>query len=57
MPEYVVKKAIAQKAHKHGFNVSGAAYDALDKMIQSVIEGATKRAKANKRKTIMPHDF
>lgn len=53
----IVKKAVAAKAHKMGFNVSGAAYQAVDDAVEAIITKATHRAKANKRKTLMPHDF
>ncbi len=57
MVKFIVKKAVAEKAHKHGFMVSSAAYNAIDEMVEKFIDKAGKRAKANKRKTIMPHDF
>jgi len=53
----IVKKQVAAKAHKMGFNVSGGAYQALDDKVEELITKATHRAKANKRKTLMPHDF
>ena len=53
----IVKKQVAAKAHKMGFNVSGGAYQALDDKVEELITRATHRARANKRKTLMPHDF
>jgi histone H3/H4 len=53
----IVKKQVAAKAHKMGFQFSGASYQALDDLVEEAITKATHRAKANKRKTIMPHDF
>ncbi|MFX1300108.1 MAG: DUF1931 domain-containing protein [Promethearchaeota archaeon] len=53
----IVKKAIAQKAHKMGFQVSAAAYQTIDDKVEKLVTEATHRAKANKRKTLMPHDF
>jgi histone H3/H4 len=53
----IVKKAIAAKAHKMGFNVSGDAYQAIDDAVEAIITKATHRAKANKRKTLMAYDF
>jgi histone H3/H4 len=57
MVKFIVKKAVAKKAHAHGFMVSSMSYQALDDKVNMLIEKAGKRAKANKRKTIMPHDF
>ncbi|MFX0169917.1 MAG: DUF1931 domain-containing protein [Candidatus Hodarchaeota archaeon] len=57
MADFITKKAVAKKAHKHGFQVSAASYEALDKKVSMLIEKAGARAKANKRKTIMEHDF
>jgi histone H3/H4 len=53
----IVKKAIANKAHKMGFQMSAASYQAIDDIVEQIITKATHRAKANKRKTLMPHDF
>jgi histone H3/H4 len=53
----IVKKAIAKKAHSMGFQVSAGAYQAIDDMVEKIVTKATHRAKANKRKTLMPHDF
>jgi histone H3/H4 len=53
----IVKKAVAAKAHKMGFNVSADAYAAVDEIVEKAITKATHRAKANKRKTLMAYDF
>ena len=53
----IVKKTIAAKAHKMGFQMSAASYQAIDDAVEAMITKATHRAKANKRKTLMPHDF
>lgn len=53
----IVKKAIAAKAHQMGFQMSAASYQAIDDAVEKLITKATHRAKANKRKTLMPHDF
>jgi histone H3/H4 len=53
----IVKKAVAAKAHKMGFNVSADAYEAVDEIVEAAITKATHRAKANKRKTLMAYDF
>ena len=57
MGDFCVKKAIADYSHRMGFNVSGASYKAVNAIVEKVLEKAAKRAKANKRKTLMPHDF
>ena len=52
---------IASKAKaalkKSGCNVSGDAMDGLNGWAYWLIEQAAKRAKANGRKTVRPHDF
>ena len=40
-----------------GMNVAGSVADALDNKVQEILKGAVERAKANKRKTIMPQDI
>lgn len=47
-------KALMKKA---GCNTSGDALEGLNGVIYWYIEQATKRAKANGRKTVRPHDF
>jgi len=57
MPDFCVKKAVSDFVHKQGLNIASDAYAAINKAIEEMIEAAAKRAKANKRKTIMAHDF
>ena len=38
-------------------NVAGDFADALSKKVEAMIKEAEKRADANKRKTLMPHDI
>lgn len=57
MADFVVKKAVSDYAHKKDCNVSGDAYTHLNNAVQAIIDAAIKRAKANKRKTLMGHDF
>ena len=40
-----------------GCNTSGDALEGLNAVVAWYIEQATKRAKANGRKTVRPHDF
>jgi histone H3/H4 len=52
---------IASKAKnalkRAGCNTSGDAFEALNGYVYWLIEQAAKRAKANGRKTVRPHDF
>ena len=54
---YVVKKAIQDYAKKNNVQVSGDFYGALDKKIETILDGAAKRTKDNKRKTLKPYDL
>ena len=47
-------KAVIKKS---GCNTAGDAFDGLNGWIYWLIEQATKRAKANGRKTVRAHDF
>ena len=47
-------KAVLKKA---GCNVAGDALDGLNGLVYWYLEQAAKRAKANGRKTVRPHDF
>ncbi len=40
-----------------GMNVSGGVADALEKKVEQILKDAVERAKANKRKTVMPQDI
>lgn len=57
MADYIVKKAVALKVRELQHQLAKASVDTLDKKVEKLIEDAAKRAKANKRKTLMPHDF
>jgi len=57
MPDFCVKKAVADYVHGKDLNIASDAYEALNKVIENLINAAAKRAKANKRKTIMGYDF
>lgn len=47
-------KGVLKKA---GCNTSGDAFDGLNGWVYWLLEQAAKRAKANGRKTVRPHDF
>jgi histone H3/H4 len=49
------KTKAALKAH--GVNVAGDALDGLNGVVHWYIDQAAKRAAANGRKTVRPHDF
>ncbi len=49
------KTRAALKAN--GVNVGGGALDALNEVVHWYIDQASKRAAANRRKTVRPHDF
>ena len=54
---YVVKKAVQDYAKKNNVQVSGDFYGALDKKIETLLNGAAARTKDNKRKTLKPYDL
>ena len=54
---YVVKKAVQDYAKKKNVQVSGDFYDALDKKIEKILDGAASRTKENKRKTLKGYDL
>ena len=41
----------------YGYNVASDAIDGLNALVHKYIDQAAKRAEANGRKTIRPHDF
>jgi histone H3/H4 len=41
---------------KNGLRTSTSFYDSLDKAVEALLEAAVKRAKANKRQTVMAQD-
>ncbi|MFX1563059.1 MAG: DUF1931 domain-containing protein [Promethearchaeota archaeon] len=57
MADYVVKKAVGDLVRKLGHQLAKASIEVIDKEVEEMIKNAAKRAKANKRKTIMPQDF
>jgi histone H3/H4 len=57
MADYIVKKAVALLVRELKHQLAKASIDVLDKEVERLVKEAAKRAKANKRKTIMPHDF
>jgi len=57
MADYVVKKAVGDLVRKLGNQLAKASIAVIDKEVEEMIKNASRRAKANKRKTIMPQDF
>lgn len=53
----VYASRIKELAKKYDMRMSGDSPDALNAKIEAMVEAAAKRAKENKRKTIMPFDF
>lgn len=53
----VVSSKVKAAIKKAKCNTSGDALDGLNNWIYWLIEDATKRAKANGRKTVRKHDF
>jgi hypothetical protein len=56
MSEMIISKSRTKAASKE-CNVSGEFYDALDERVREMIAAAEKRAIANGRKTLRPHDL
>ena len=54
---YVVQSKVRALAKKKGFRFSGEALDALSKLVESTVQAAGVRAKANKRQTIKASDI
>ena len=52
----MVVKSMVRKAAR-GYRISPAFFKQLDKVVKELIVKATKRAKANKRKTLRPEDL
>ena len=50
--KYNIKKALPKK-----MRVAGNVGDALNKLVQDVLNKAAQRAKANKRRTVMVQDL
>jgi histone H3/H4 len=55
--DYVVKKAVQDFARANDMMVGSDSYDAINKGIHAMLEGAAERAKSNKRKTLKAYDF
>jgi hypothetical protein len=53
----VVGSKVKAELKKMGCNTAGDALDGLNGWVHWLIEQAAKRAKANGRKTVRPHDF
>jgi histone H3/H4 len=56
MADMIISKS-RTKASVRDCNVSGEFYGALDKRVRDIIKQAEKRALANGRKTVRPHDL
>ena len=55
MPALTVKSAVRKVAK--GYRISPQFFKALDNAVKELIVKATKRAKANNRKTLRPEDL
>jgi histone H3/H4 len=55
MADLIVKSQV--KASLEGMQVSEDFYGALDDEVAELLEGATRRAEANDRTTVMPQDL
>lgn len=53
----VIASKAKQVLKKAGCNTAGDAFDGLNSVIYWYLEQASKRAKANGRKTVRAHDF
>jgi hypothetical protein len=56
MADMIISKSKTKDAVKT-CNVSGEFYDALDAKVRELIKLAERRAQANGRKTVRPHDL
>ncbi|MFO7654731.1 MAG: DUF1931 domain-containing protein [Candidatus Krumholzibacteriia bacterium] len=56
MAEMIISKSKTKEAVTE-CNVSGEFYEALDVKVRELIKDAEKRALANGRKTVRPHDL
>jgi histone H3/H4 len=54
---FLVGSKVKAQLKKAGCNTAGDALMGLNGYVQWLIEQAAKRAKANGRKTVRPHDF
>ena len=55
MGEFIVAKKLKEFVTE--LNVSGEAYDALDKIVENIVKAGVERAKANGRKTLKAYDL
>ncbi len=53
----VVKSKVQELAKELGVRLSSGAVAAIEHRVESTLKKAAERAKANKRKTILPQDF
>lgn len=53
----LVASKVKLALRKHNVNVASDAATALNDVVYSYIDQAVKRAQANGRKTVRPHDF
>ncbi|PIO03521.1 hypothetical protein COX85_01910 [Candidatus Micrarchaeota archaeon CG_4_10_14_0_2_um_filter_55_9] len=53
----VVKSAVGDYIKKKGMRLSGASHDKLSELVQGKLDMGIKRAKENKRQTVMPYDL
>jgi histone H3/H4 len=53
----VFQSKVRQVAKKKGMRFSENALPTLSKIVEQLVIKACERAKANKRKTLMPNDF
>lgn len=57
MTRLINKAALTAIAHEKGFNMSLEGIKAFNNKVAEIAEKACKRARANKRKTVMPQDI
>ncbi len=55
MADLIVKSAVKEALAGH--NVSSDFYDALDGVVDELLDDAARRADANDRKTVQPRDL
>ncbi len=55
MADLIVKSTV--KEQLDGMNVSPDLYEALDEEVAKLLDEAARRAEANDRKTVQPHDL
>ena len=55
--EYIVSSRVRALARNLNFNISSKGVIVVNGRVEDIIKRAAERAKANKRKTIMPQDI